>query len=279
MGDQPYREAERLRAISVRAFRAAFDEATPRQLEEVLGTDTERASETGNDWGFAVGYDAGAALVFWSAVTWKFDRQIADAVTSLLANAPDPACVPDVMAAAVRVDKPYDLRDAALARLGRAMAGSREVPEPVVRLQSAFQAAQRAADVKGRAAGRRAVPVDDSPPGPYREALRGWIRGVLEGHQEGTHDTLRRIIHERFGDWMTMAASLMLDERIDGPRAGVLATVLLDINQPLGVLYWTEEIASMKPEELRQVTSQRPPSRDDPVPWPWPPRRPPAADD
>ncbi|MYC72969.1 MAG: hypothetical protein F4X17_19890 [Gemmatimonadetes bacterium] len=58
----------------------------------------------------------------------------------------------------------------------------------------------------------------------------------------------------------------MLDERIDGPKAGVLATVMLEVNDPLGVLYWTEEVASMGPEELRQVASQAPPSGDDPSP-------------
>ena len=275
MGNQSHRERERLQEIGVRAFRAAFDEVSPEGLEEMLGTDPDRTVAEGVEWGYTVGYDAGAALVFWSAVKWKFDRRVADAVTSLLANTLDPGCMLDVMAAVVKVDGPYDLRDAALARLARAMDRSPEVPEPVLRLRKAFQAAQRAADVKGGPSG---YPAGDLPPGPYTEALRGWIRGMLTGHREGMHDTLRRIINERFGEWMTLAASLVLDERIDRARAGVLASVLLDVSDALGVLYWTEEIASMDANELRQLTSQGPPSGDDPVPWPWPPRQPPATD-
>lgn len=279
MGNQSQGEPERLREAGVRAFRAVFDDATPEGLEEVLGTDPDRAAEAGNEWGYTVGYGAGAAPVLWSAIKWKFDRRIADAVTSLLAETLDPGCVPDVMAAAVKVDRPYDLRDAALARLARAMDRPEAVPEPVPRLLSAFQAAQRAVDATDDPPGYPyPAAAEDAFPGPYSAARQGWILGVLTGHREGMLDTLRRIIHERFGEWMALAAAIVLDERIDGPKAGVLATVLLEVTDPLGVLYWTEEVASMEPEELRQVASQRPPSGDDPVPWPWPPRRPPAAD-
>ena len=278
MGNQSHRERERLQEIGERAFRAVFDDAAPEKLEEVLGTDRDLAVEEGNEWGYTVGYDVGAVRVFWSAIQWKFDRRIADAVSSLIANTPDPGCVPDVMAAAVKIDRPYDLRDAVLARLARAMDRPEDVPEPVLQLQRAFQAVQGAVDAKGGAAGDPDRPANAFVGRYYTETLRGWIGGLLAGHREGMLDTLRRIIHERFGEWMTLAASIVLDERIDGPRAGVLASVLLDVSDPLGVLYWTEEIASMEDEELRQAASQGPPSGDDPVHWPWPPRRPPSAD-
>ena len=206
------------------------------------------------------------------------DQRIADAVASLIANTPDPGCVPDVMAAAVKVDRPYDLRDAVLARLARVMDRPEDVPEPLLQLQRAFQAAQRAVDAKGGAAGDPDPPANPFVGRYYTETLRAWIGGLLAGHREGMLDMLRCIIQERFGEWMTLAASIVLDERIDGPRAGVLASVLLEVSDPMGVLSWTEEVASMGDEELRQIASQGPPSGDDPVPWPWPPRGPPSAD-
>ena len=52
----------------------------------------------------------------------------------------------------------------------------------------------------------------------------------------------------------------------------------MEVTEPMGVIYWTEEVAAMDPDELRRLTSHGPPSGDDPVPWPWPPRRPPATD-
>ena len=275
MGNDGERERERLREIGVRAFRQVFDEPTVEQALEVLGEYRDRPGVAGFQWGHTVGYDVGVTLVLWNAIKWKFDRQVADAVSSLFADILDTGCVLDVMAVVVKVDRPYDLRDAALARLARSMDRPPEVPEPVLRLRKAFQAAQRAADEKG---GTAAGPAEDILPGPYRQARRGWIRGMLAGYREGMHDTLRRIINERFGEWITLAASIVLDERIDRAKAGVLASVLLDVSDPLGVLYWTEEIASMDPNELRQLTSHGPPSGDDPVPWPWPPRRPPATD-
>ncbi|MDE2655458.1 MAG: hypothetical protein OXI71_16800 [Gemmatimonadota bacterium] len=99
MGDQSDEELERLRETGERAFGALFDEDFAEGPEKALGTDPDSAVETGTDWGYAVGCDAGAVLVFWSAIKWEFKRRIADAFSTLLARTLDPGCVPDVMAA------------------------------------------------------------------------------------------------------------------------------------------------------------------------------------
>lgn len=194
MGDDMQRERERLRRIGARAFREVFDEEGPEQLEKALGLDRRDPVTAGFDWGVAVGHDAGVALVFRSAVKWKFDRQVADAVSSLFADILDPDCLLDVTAALVKVERPHDLRDAALARIAHAMDGPPPAPEPVLRLRKAFRAAQRAP-------GPRSEPSEDPaggiPPGPCREACEGWILGILAGYRTGKDDGLGRIVASR----------------------------------------------------------------------------------
>ena len=219
MGNDGERERERLREIGVRAFRQVFDEPTVEQALEVLGEYRDRPGVAGFQWGHTVGYDAGVTLVLWNAIRWKFDRQVADAVSSLFADILDTGCVLDVMAVLVKVDRPYDLRDAALARLARAMARPEVVPEPIPQLRKAFRDAQHAAETGSALAG---VPTEGILPEPFPGAFQGWIRGILEGHHDGMHDALGRIIHERFGEWMALAASVVLDERIGQVKAGVL---------------------------------------------------------
>ena len=276
MGNDGERERERLREIGVRAFRQVFAEPTVEQALEVLGEYRDRPGVAGFQWGHAVGYDAGVTLVLWNAIRWKFDRQVADAVSSLFADILDTGCVLDVMAVLVKVDRPYDLRDAALARLARSMARPEVVPEPIPQLRKAFRDAQHAAETGSALAG---VPTEGILPEPFANAFRGWIRGILEGHHDGMHDALGRTIHERFGEWMALAVSVVLDERIGQVKAGVLAGILMEVTEPMGVIYWTEEVAAMDPDELRRHTSAGPPPfSNDPVPWPWPPRGAPAGD-
>lgn len=195
MGDDLQRERERLRRIGARAFREVLDEDGPEQLEQALGLDGKDPVATGFDWGLAVGRDAGVALVFRSAVKWKFDRHIADAVSSLFADILDPDCLLDVMAALERVEKPSDLRDAALVRLSRAMNGPPPAPDPVLRLRRAFRATQRAPDLHGEPSADPAGGI--IPPGPCREACEGWILGLLAGYRTGKDEGLGRIVASR----------------------------------------------------------------------------------
>lgn len=197
MGDDVRLERERLRRIGTRAFREVFEfgEDGPEQLEKALAVDRKDPVTAGFDWGLAVGRDAGVALVFRSAVKWKFDRHAADEVTSLFADVLDPECLLDVVAALARAEKPSDLRNAALARLAHAMNGPPPpAPDPVLRLRKAFRAAQQAPDPHGEPS---ADPTGDIPPGPCKEAYDGWILGILAGYRTGKDDGLGRIVASR----------------------------------------------------------------------------------
>ena len=179
MGKDGERERERLREIGVRAFRQVFDEPTVEQALEVLGEYRDRPGVAGFQWGHTVGYDVGVTLVLWNAIKWKFDRQVADAVSSLFADILDTGCVLDVMAVVVKVDRPYDLRDAALARLARSMDSA---------TRSAGAGTAAAKGVSGGATGRgregrdRRGPCRGHPPG----ALQAGPPGMDPGHAHGT---------------------------------------------------------------------------------------------
>ena len=265
-------ERQWLAPIGLLAFEEVF-ESDPREgVEEPFNLDRGDPAVTGAQWAEGVTRAASVGFVLSTATRWKFGETIADAMELLFRDIVDPDCILDVIPALIDADNSDELRDAAIDRFVEAMARPVPVPEPIPRLRKAFRAAQHAVSAEeGPSRQDDPAPPLSVSPAIYQDALDGWILGTRVGYRLGLQEALAKTIESRFGEQVRAQASELLHECGDPVKAGMLSAMMLDVTSPAGVYYWCREIASMGPEELKDVVSPESIARDLVVALRWPP--------
>ena len=264
----PEAELWRLREIAIRAFVEVFDPDDPEWLESMVELTARRpAAWAGREWGIDVGYGEGLRLVFLHATAWKFNRRVANALYSIFDEV---ACMDRLLAllsGVIEADDRSALAHVASAQFAAAKACPPWPLEPVLELQAAFRAVERARDLaRGRLAEQDLVP----PSRIYRETCSRWIDGVIDGYLNGMLETLAYIVSERFGPDLAERAQDVLEGRIDRFQAATLAGLLTEVTEPVGVRDRVVALAFQEPLDTTWLDYWlSPPAEIDPDPWRW----------